>query len=136
MSWVTSALQGDHGSRILVPGKAGSLPKLLPSPTNTPGVRERRTCSLVAWWGCANCAVGWALMIIFCISHIRPHSRWDATAVTQSGSWAAIQKQPSLGSLDHSHGRTAAGTLRAGQQELWQASLAHSMNMLDGLEGG
>lgn len=74
-----------------------------------------------------------------------PHKsllQWDATAVTRSGSWAAVQEQPSLGSLGHLHGRTAAGTLRAGQQGAL-ASLSGPLHEcagcslgLDGLEGG
>lgn len=75
-------------------------------------------------------------MIIFCISQIKPRSRWDATTVTRSGNWAAIQKRSGLCALDRLRGGIAAGTLGAGQGEArQQASLARFMDMLDGVWG-
>lgn len=117
---MTSALLGKHDLQgYIVSGKRARFPSTFWLVLqNAPGVRETKTRSLVAWQCSANCTAGPALMIIFCISQIRPHSRWDAAAVTRSGNWAAVQKRSGLRVPDRLRGGIAAGTLRAGEGEL------------------
>ena len=131
LCWASTACEGTSCL-----GSMPTSPVPLPSLANAPGAGEKKTRSLAAWRCSANCAVGRALMIIFCISQIRPHSRWDAAAVTRSGNWAAVQKRSGLCALDHLRGGIAAGTLGAGQGGArQQASLPRFVDMLDGVWG-
>ena len=139
--WTSTRLCGELGD-LLSAGQAqlvrvtSCLRSVPNSPAPLRSLGERKTRSLVVWRCSADCTVGTTLMIIFCIPHIRPRSRWDGAAVTRSGNWAAVQKQSGLCTLDHLWGRIAAGTLRAGQWGACQQSfLAWFVDMLDGVWG-
>lgn len=91
------------------------LPERLCPVLWAPLVCRERTFSPVAQQRPAKRAVGPALMVVFCIFRLRPHSKWDAAAVTWARSWAAIQKQPGFHAPDRLRGGIAAGTIGAGE---------------------
>lgn len=95
---------------MLCGGSMPASPAALPSLANAPGVRERKNCSLVAWWFFAN----W---IRFNDNFLHIPSKTPLQMGCRSRNlicWAAVQKQSGLHALDHLQGRIAAGTLGGG----------------------